>query len=150
MFVRITINDGVQLCGGHEMKNKTISGIALAILGALISITPRFLICPHCISMGMRCLGTAKTELGVGILIVLLALFFVYFKSREIRLGISLSLALIGIFSVLVPTMLIGVCNGSCGAECTCNAASSLITAILGVLVMFISFVNFMILNKKS
>lgn len=131
------------------MKNKTISGIALVILGALISIAPAFLISRNCLAMKMRCFGTTKAELGAGILIIILALLFIYFESREIRLGLSLSLAFIGIFSALLPTVLIGVCNGSCSLKCSCNTASSIIMAILGILVLLISLVNLRLLNNQ-
>lgn len=132
------------------MKNRTISGFLLAILGALISIAPIFLTSQRCLTIKMRCFATARIELGVGILIFILALFFIYCESKEIRLGTSLSLTFIGIFSALVPTVLLGVCNGSCGKECTCNSASSIIMAILGIFVTVVSFINFIRLNEKQ
>lgn len=131
------------------MKNKIVPGISLAILGAIISIAPNFLIGQQCINMKMKCFWAARTEVGIGILIIILALLLICFKSREAKLGISLSLALIGAFGALIATVLIGFCNGSCSMKCTCSSASLLVMTLLGMLVVVISLVNFMLLKKN-
>lgn len=135
--------------GVLKVKDKTVSGISLAILGALIFIVPKFLISGHCLSMQMKCFWTAKTEFYIGIFIVILAFLFLYFESREMKSGISLSLALFGFFSVIV-TAFMGYCNGSCSAVCSCSPVSSVIMIVLSILVTLISFLNFISLNKKS
>ena len=151
MVVHININcDSNDVEEVMGLKNKTISGIFLAILGGLISIAPFFLISQHCLDMGMKCFWAAKTELGIGALIILLALFFILFDSREIKMGISLSLTLVGILSALIPTALVGLCNGRCSVGCMCNSASSLIMAALSLLVILISFITFIQLKNRS
>lgn len=130
------------------MKNKTLSGIVLAILGALISFMPKWLMDEHCINARMNCFWSGKAELGIGLLIVILALLLIYFESKEIRMGINLSLALIGIFSALITSVLIGFCGGSCGAKCTCSPAATYIMTGLGVLVTILSCLNLFQLNK--
>ena len=122
--------------GVLKVKDKTVSGISLAILGALIFIVPKFLISGHCLNMQMKCFWTAKTEFYIGIFIVILAFLFLYF-------------ALFGFFSVIV-TAFMGFCNGSCSAICSCSPISSVIMIILSILVTLISFLNFISLNKKS
>jgi hypothetical protein len=134
----------------RTLKNKIVSGIFLALLGGLIAIAPNLLISQHCLNMQMKCFCIAKMELGIGILIIVLALLFICFESRETKLGISLSLVLIGVFSALIATVLIGFCNGTCSTDCSCNPATSLIIAILGTLVALISFMNFMTLNHRK
>lgn len=132
------------------MKNKMASGISLALLGAIISFMPNFLMGHHCLqNLGTKCYFAAKTEFGIGILIILLAIFFIYFDSKEIKFGISFSLSLVGIFSALTPSLLIGFCSGSCSMQCTCNSATSLIMIILSILVTLISFVNCILLNRS-
>ncbi len=133
------------------MNSKTVSGISLILLGALISIVPNFLVYQHCMQMAAKCTYSAKTEFAIGILIIILAAMLLLFESREARLGISISLIFIGIFAALVPTMLIGFCDGKCGNPgCTCSSFTTLIMAALSILVALISVVNVICINNTK
>lgn len=90
---------------------------------------------------------TARAELGIGILIALLAILLIVFSSKHIRLGISLSLALSGILAALIPTVLIGVCDNA-HASCRLLTLPSLI--ILAAIVVLLSIVNTIFLYKSS
>jgi hypothetical protein len=137
--------------GVIKLANRIVPGISLGVLGALISIAPNYLVCQHCMKMGMKCAGSVKIEFGIGIIVLILTLLLFFFVSREIRLGISISLTLIGIFSALVSTVLSGFCNGSCGnADCTCSPFTTPIMTTLSILVVLVALFNSMFLSKTK
>ncbi|MGC4018308.1 MAG: DUF4418 family protein [Muricomes sp.] len=129
------------------MKDKTITGISLVVLGAMISFGPKFLMSGHCLEMKMKCFWTSKAEFYIGFFIMILALSFLYFEAKEMRMSICLSLALFGILSAIM--VFNGFCNGSCGSECSCSSVTSLVMIVLSVLVSLISAVNFMTFKKN-
>lgn len=97
----------------------------------------------------MGCVAAAKTEYGIGVLIVFLAILLAFVESREIRMGISAALGLIGILASLFATVLLGFCDGSCSMECTCNPVTGPLVAALGLLTAVISFINVFYLGKR-
>lgn len=133
--------------GGRGLKDNMVSGISLAILGGLISVVPKFLVCSHCMSMQMKCYWTARMELYIGIFIIVLALLNIFLKPREIKLGVNLSLFLFGLLS-MVATLLSGFCSANCSTECTCSSISVLIMAVLGGLTAVFSLMSFVSLYK--
>jgi len=132
-----------------KMKNKYVTGILTAILGALIAFLPTRLIDTHCISERVQCFWAGKMELGLGILIVILSLLFLYFDSRDMRMGLSLALALVGVLSALVSSVLIGYCCGSHGMKCVCSPAAPYIMTGLNILVVLVSLYN-LLQDRKS
>ncbi len=96
----------------------------------------------------MRCHWTAQAEIGLGIEIALLGFLLFVFRSRQIRLGLSLALILNGILTMLVPTVLIGVCDSE---HMVCRSLTLPALVILASTVIVISVVNvFFLLNSKS
>lgn len=87
----------------------------------------------------MKCHWTARVELGAGILIALLGVLLILFRSAQVRLGLSLSLILNGTLALLAPTALIGVCGG---AHMTCRTLTLPALAVLSAAVIFVSAVN--------
>lgn len=134
------------------MANRIITGASTAILGTLIAIVPNFIltICPHCQGMMMKCSWSAKAEFGVGVLIIFLAILLALVDSREIRLGISISLGFIGILASLIAKVLIGFCDGSCSPDCSCNPITAPLMTVLGILVAVLSFVNAIYLSRTK
>lgn len=61
----------------------------------------------------MKCHWTAQALLGVGILIAILGALLIVFASKQVRLGLSIALALNGILAFLIPNVLIGVCGSA-------------------------------------
>ncbi|HWQ79779.1 MAG TPA: DUF4418 family protein [Anaerovoracaceae bacterium] len=133
------------------MINRMVTGISTAILGALIACVPNFIwpIGEHCREMMMGCVSAAKTEYGIGVLIVFLAILLGFAESREIRTGISIGLGFIGILAALVATVLVGFCDGSC-AQCACNPMAAPVMAALGIAVALISFINAIYLSRMK
>ncbi len=96
--------------------------VLLLVLGVLIALTPRYIF-PVCEYKGMRimtqgggyvpmrCFYTGQAELGLGLLIVLLSAFLLLSTQRETQIYLSLSLAAAFSLSLLLPTVLIGICR---------------------------------------
>ncbi len=120
--------------------------IVLLVLAVVLMVVPSFFTCassgrsiqlPSGKNIPMKCLWTARAEIGLGIL--LLAVGVLLFISRKLETIRSLSiLALIlGILIILLPTVLIGVCGNP---EMPCAAVMKptllligIITGVLGI-----------------
>ena len=127
--------------------------IVLLVLAVVLMVVPSFLTCassgraiqlPSGKSIPMKCLWTARAEIGLGIL--LLAVGVLLFISRKLETIRSLSiLALIlGILIILLPTVLIGVCGNP---EMPCAAVMKptllligIVTGVLGLAAMIWNF----------
>ena len=97
------------------MKNRLISGILFIALGVLIAIGPK-IIFPVCGTMGeefMKCHWTAQAELGIGGLIIILGVLLLLLASKMLRLGIQIAIILQFAEAILIPSVLIGVCEGN-------------------------------------
>jgi hypothetical protein len=87
----------------------------------------------------MKCFWTARAELGIGALIVILGALLIVFKSRQLRIGLSLAAALNGILALLVPTLLIGVCDHA-SMQCRIGTLPALV--ILSSFVIAVAALN--------
>jgi uncharacterized membrane protein len=134
------------------IKSRLITGISTAILGAFIACVPNFIwpIGEHCRQMMMECVAAAKTEYGIGVLIVFLAILLGFTESREIRIGISTGLGFVGILAALVATVLVGFCDGACSQQCACNPMTAPLMSALGILVAVVSFINAFYLSRSK
>jgi hypothetical protein len=65
----------------------------------------------------MKCLWTARAELGVAIPLFALGALMFLSRRRETRRSLAVPSALLGVVAMLLPTALIGVCASS-GAVC--------------------------------
>lgn len=127
------------------MKNKVSISIIYILLGVLIALAPT-IIFPVCSGeMKMSCAYTEKAEIGLGVLIAVLG-GISFFLSEKVRAGISIAVAGIGILSVLIPTVLIGVCGSS---MMKCNVATRPLLVVLGVLTILVAVINTVYLLKK-
>lgn len=96
-----------------------VIAIILVVLALVVIIAPSFYTCasqgkaiklPSGKTIPMKCLWTARSEIGLGVL--LLAVGILLFISRELesRRFISILALILGVFIILFPTTLIGVC----------------------------------------
>jgi hypothetical protein len=101
------------------MKNRLLSGIAVAVLGLLIALVPVYIF-PTCSKLiettaggtvPMKCFWSGRAEIGIGLLILCGGVLLAFFKSPFTRIGISLMTALAGVLGLLVPNLLIGGCG---------------------------------------
>jgi hypothetical protein len=101
------------------MKNRLLSGIAVAVLGLLIALVPVciFPTCSRAIetaaggTVPMKCFWSGRAEIGIGLLILCGGVLLAVFRSPLARIGISVMTALTGVLALLVPTLLIGGCE---------------------------------------
>lgn len=134
------------------MANRVITGISTILLGAFIACVPNFIltVCPFCQGMAGKCTWAAKSEFGIGVLIMFLGILLAFVESGAIRTGISAALGFIGILAALTANMLIGFCDGSCNPECSCSPTTAIFMTALGILVAVISFVNTFYLSTRK
>lgn len=95
----------------------------------------------------MRCFWTSRAEMGLGALISITSVLLIVLKSKKIRIGLSISTALHGILALLIPTVLIGVCDNH-HMHCRIGTLPALV--ILSSLVIAISIINIIFLLKFS
>jgi hypothetical protein len=142
-----------------------LAGI-LIVLGALIIVTPWYIF-PICevegitshpessMSMGaasdtsagtgagtiMKCGYTARAEAAVGALVILAGLTLLALPGRDARRALGVNVIGLGVVTVLIPTILIGVCSAA-NAPCRIGTLPALIllgvlTAIAGIFLVF-------------
>lgn len=95
----------------------------------------------------MKCYWTGQAEIGAGLVIAVIGIFLLIFKERNIRAGLSLSLVPLGIYALLIPNLLIGVC-GSAHMECRTLALPAI--TIISAAVSVVSAVNVFLLLKAE
>ncbi len=100
--------------------------IVLIIAGLVLIFVPSFHTCaangkfiqlPGGKSIPMKCLWTARAEIGMGTLLLASGALLFVSRKLESRRFLSLLIFILGIFVILLPTELIGVCvnpNMSC------------------------------------
>lgn len=87
----------------------------------------------------MKCHWTARAELGTGLVIALLGLLLLIFRSVQVRIGLSIALGLNGILALLIPTVLIGVCGN---VKMTCRSLTLPVLVILASVVTVAAAAN--------
>jgi len=121
------------------MKKRIIEAIPAFVIGLFVAFGTKtiFPVCPVEEDKIMKCHWTSQAELGIGLLIVVLALLHLFFRSGETRLGLKIGVVLNGILGILIPTALIGVCSSNM-TECQCHALAQPALIILNSLLALI------------
>ena len=129
------------------MKNKYVVGALLLILGLLIAIGPQkiFPVCEFNPEKAMKCHWMGKSEIGVGAVIAVIGLLQMVMDHAKIRQGLSMSAALLGLVTLLLPTKLIGVCMN---VHMRCVTLTRPALLILGIAVMLVGGLSAYALNK--
>jgi predicted cobalt transporter CbtA len=117
-----------------------LAGFAVIILAAVVGIVPHFADCSHDSSAG-RCHWTAQASLASAVPLAVLGGMCGLGRSKSARRSLSVIGAILGIFVILLPTRLIGVCASD---SMRCNMImkptlimSGLIVAVLCVAMFF-------------
>ena len=119
------------------MSIKKISGYVSAIVGLLLMLAPKFItpVCPPMENgMFMKCHWMGNMTMGIGAVILVLAIIFIMVKDSKISLGLSISNIAIGILEILNDHVLIGGCMKS---DMACRAKTiPFCTLLSGILVL--------------
>jgi len=96
-----------------------IIAIVLMVSGLITIFLPSFYTCaahgkaiqlPGGGSIPMKCLWTARAEIAMGVLLLTVGAFLFISGTLESRRFLSVLVLILGIFVLLLPTTLIGVC----------------------------------------
>jgi hypothetical protein len=134
--------------------NKVL-GVALVVLALAITIIPQFTNCEaqgHVLTLAsgkttpMKCTWTARAEIATGVPILAVGAMMLFARRRESLRYLGGLGAVLGIFAMLLPTSLIGVCSGS--MMCHTVMQPSLLT--FGALVTISGLVGMMLSWRKG
>jgi hypothetical protein len=132
-----------------EMRFAAQSLNSKAVFGLLLAIGP-YTLFPVCEAMGdmvMKCFWTRRAELGIGLVIVVLGVLTLVFKSSQIRLGLGIGVFLNGVLALLIPATLIGVCEH---AHASCRVLALPALSVLSSILILISVINGITLSKRG
>lgn len=139
------------------LKERIFYGIGIIIFGVLTAFGPRtiFPVCEFAAtSMKMEstavmvCHYTAQTELGFGIVLIIIGVFaIVLAKNRNRLFGIALAVFPLGILVVGIPNGLIGVCQNP---HATCSMMTRPALTVLGVLLIAVDLVLSFLFRKDK
>ena len=120
-----------------KVGRKKILGYISAIIGLLLALAPKFItpVCPPMENgMFMKCHWMGNMTIGMGAVILVLAIIFIVVKDSKISLGLSISNIAIGILEILNTHVLIGGCMK---ADMACRAKTiPFCTLLSGILVL--------------
>ena len=137
-----------------------IIAIVLMVSGLVTIFVPSFNTCQahgHAIqlpggkSIPMKCLWTARAEIGMGVLLLVVGAFLFMSSKLESRRFLSILVLILGIFIILLPTALIGVCvNPDMPCVVVMKPTLLLIGIITGVLGVVATAWNFVRKSKTD
>lgn len=152
------------------MKNRIILSLFFVFLGLMIILFPIYIlpVCPHPDALVntahgihnqvantghmhtgagkiMKCFWTARAELGIGALIIVIGTLMLLSRTIFVRLGLSMALACISLLSIAIPTILIGVCSNE---MMRCNMGAKPALVLLSGILFVVSILNSLYLNK--
>lgn len=116
--------------------NKKIVGSISVIAGILLILTPNYL-APVCPPMEdgrfMKCHWMGNITMGIGALVLVLAIIFILSKDVKFSLGISVGSIAFGVLELLNAHKLIGGCMK---ADMSCNAKTIPFATIVAVVLI--------------
>jgi len=133
-----------------------VTGILIFCLALVIGILPLFTDCqsqgraielPNGKTVAMKCHWTAVAEMVLAIPLAALGGMLAFSKRKETGISLSALGALLGVFVVLIPTTLIGVCASN---MMLCNMLMSPVLVLAGVLVVAASLTQLVISYRSQ
>jgi hypothetical protein len=120
------------------MKKTTISSIVVIILGLLIAMGPQFLfkVCAAHSGAFPLCHWSARSELGMGMLIAALGICLIVFTDAKTQLGLVIGIFLASIIVIGIPHALIGGCKASTMA---CRRVAFPAITVIGIILLVFS-----------
>jgi len=122
-----------------------VAALSLIILALLIAIVPIF---SDCLSAGrmltladgreipMKCHWTGRAELGLGLPLLAVGLTMFFSRRKESKRNLGIVGVTLGVVTILLPTVLIGVCGMP---DMPCHAIMQPALTLMGILVIGIS-----------
>ena len=123
-------------------------GLPIFALALVIGILPQFTECAGLLKLAngmtthMKCFWTAIAELGMSIPLAALGGLLFFSKRKETRMSLSIMGAILGVFVVLFPTTLIGVCKSNMMACRNLMLPALVLSGILVVVACVVLFVS--------
>ncbi len=137
-----------------------IISVLLIISGLATIFIPSFYSCaahgksiqlPGGKSVPMKCLWTARAEVGPGILLLAVGVFLFTGRKLESKRFLSVLSLILGILIILLPTFLIGVCtNPNMSCVVLMKPILLMIGAVVGVLGIAATAWNFIIQSQRE
>ena len=130
-----------------------ISGIATIFIPSLYSCAAhgKSIQLPDGKSIPMKCLWTARAEIGPGISLLAVGVFLSISRRLESRRFLSVLALILGILIILLPTLLIGVCtNPNMFCVVLMKPILLIIGTIVGVLGIAATGWNFIIQSQRE
>ena len=127
-----------------KVGRKKILGYISAIIGLLLALAPKFItpVCPPMENgMFMKCHWMGNMTIGMGAVILVLAIIFIVVKDSKISLGLSISNIAIGILEILNTHVLIGGCMK---ADMACRAKTIPFCTLLSGILVLVNIYYFM------
>jgi hypothetical protein len=133
-----------------------IPAVAIAILAILIGVVPSFFNCQYdgktlVLANGrevpMKCYWTARAALVVAVPLLAVGFLMAFSRRAETLRALGILGAILGAMAILLPTLLIGVCQHA-GASCSLVMKPTLILA--GILVIVVSLVSAVVSARRA
>ncbi|MGZ3558513.1 MAG: DUF4418 family protein [Thermodesulfobacteriota bacterium] len=130
-----------------------VSGIATIFIPPLYSCAAhgKSIQLPSGKSVQMKCVWTARAEIGLGILMLAVGVFLFISRKLESRRFLSLFAIILGILIILFPTALIGICaNPDMSCVMLMKPILLVIGSVAGVLGIAATAWNFIIRSQSE
>lgn len=128
-------------------------GIVVVVLAIGITLIPQFNNCQYegktlttttGRTVPMKCLWTARAELATGLSLVAVGAMIGASRRKESRRNLAIMGVILGVFAILLPTSLIGVCQ----TPMNCNIVMRPSVLVLSSLVIVASLVGLVASHK--
>ncbi len=122
-----------------------VAAVSLVLLAVLIAVVPIF---SDCLSAGrmltladgreipMKCHWAGRAELGLGLPLLAVGITMYFSRRRESRRNLGIVGVTLGVVTILLPTVLIGVCGSP---DMPCHSIMQPALTLMGILVIGIS-----------
>ena len=133
-----------------------IAAVAIVILALVIGIVPQFtdcqsqgraLVLQNGKTVAMKCHWTAQSEIAMAVPLLGLGVVMGVSKRKESRRIIAGLGMLLGLFAILLPTVLVGVCAS---ADMLCNSVMKPTLILSGILVIAISIATLIMSERQA
>lgn len=133
-----SVSGGMELSMDGEEAGHTADGVSAEVMTMDEGTT---------MSEPMACHYTAVTELYVGIGIAAIGGLLIALKKKLVRAWLAVLLGIAGVFALLVPTVLVGVCGST---KMGCHALTLPALIIVSAIVIAFSGINAIYLFKAD